>query len=293
MNADGETSIWTPCLLVTTATNESQTDQQQVPQDTPPPTASPTLTATPTAPPTLQAHQQQVQAWIRTLNPYGDQIVFRIPTSVAERILDQVVHGPICPLSASQLQLATHADRQARSGQVGELWRSFSLAKAFTRESVVVAVQPVWVPVRSAGGNEKRLRFSLGVEIITIAIRPVGIVCVTPGGCRCGGWRQSVGGGRRRRAGWRCGRVGGCRADRDVIRDRKRNSVDAYVHERRVDPAALPVHAAELQPGAGGVAGIDIELVPLGHRGYYGAERPRPFSHIGPFHLDVKVRSWN
>ena len=295
MNVDGETSIGTLCLLVTSATNESQTDQQQVPQDTPPPTASSTLTATPTVPSTLQAHQQQVQAWTRTLDPSGDRIVFRIPTSVAERILEQVVHGTICPLSASLLQLATHTDRQPRSGQVGELWLSLSLGKAFTGDAVIISVQAVWIPVRSAGGNEKRLRLSVGAEISTIAIRPVWIVCVTPGGCRCRcvGWRQSVGGGRRRRVGWRCGRVGGCRADRDVIRDRKRSHVDAYVHERRVDPAALSVHAAELQPGAGGVAGVDIELIPLGHRGYYGAERARPFSHIGLFNCDDKVRSWN
>ena len=37
-----------------------------------------------------------------------------------------------------------------------------SLGKAFTREAVSISVQPVWVPVRSASGNETRLRFSVG-----------------------------------------------------------------------------------------------------------------------------------
>ena len=177
-------------------------------------------------------------------------------------------------------------------GQVGESWLSLSLGKVLTSDAIVISVQPVWVPFRSASGNETGLRFLLGLEILTIEIRPVWIVWVARigwCGCRCG----RVGRCRSGRAGCRCGRVGGCRADRDVIRDRKRNHVDAYVHERRVDPAALPFHAAEVQPGAGGVAGVDIEPFSLAHRGYYGAERPRPFSHIGSFNCDDKVRSWN
>ena len=190
-----------------------------------------------------------------------------------------------CGIRAPRILLST----SRQPGQVGESWFSLSFGIVFTSDFIVISVQPVWVPVRSASGNVKRLRFLLGAEIITIAIRPVWIVWVTSDGCRCG----NVGACRGRRAGWRYGRAGGCRADRDVIRDRKRNHVDAYVHERRVDPAALPFHAAELQPGAGGVAGVDIEPFSLAHRGYYGAERPRPFSHIGSFNCDDKVRSWN
>ena len=130
MNVDGETSIGTPCLLVTSATNESQTDQQQVPQDTPPPTTSSTLTATPTVPSTLQAHQQQVQAWTRTLDPSGDRIVFRIPVSVAERILEQVVHGTICPLSASLLRIPIGRRGPAKSANYGFPFRQGRLSQA-------------------------------------------------------------------------------------------------------------------------------------------------------------------
>ena len=74
---------------------------------------------------------------------------------------------------------------QPRPGQFGESWLSLSLGKAFTREAVFISVQPVWVAVRSASGNETGLRFSVGAEIPTIAVRPVWIVWVTPTGwCR-------------------------------------------------------------------------------------------------------------
>ena len=75
--------------------------------------------------------------------------------------------GSHCARSLSTFWCRFHAG----AGQVGESWLSLSLGKAFTREAVFISVQPVWVPVRAASGNETRLRFSLGVEIITIEIR--------------------------------------------------------------------------------------------------------------------------
>lgn len=67
-----------------------------------------------------------------------------------------------------------------------------------------------------------------------------------------------------RRAGRR--RVGGRR--RDVLRDRHGRPGDAQIQERRVDPTALLVHAAELDPGGveavAAVAGDDVEALALG-----------------------------
>ena len=172
---------------------------------------------------------------------------------------------------------------------MGELWLSLSLGKVLTSDAIVISVQPVWVPVRSASGNETGLRFSLGVEILAIEIRPVWIVWIAPiGWCRCG--RGRVGACRSRRAGSRSRSVGGRRRNVSCNGNPFRMCDD---QKRLVDPAAAPRDTAEQNPSARWVECLGIEPVSLGHRGYYGEGRPRPFSHIGPFNCDDKVRSWN
>ena len=83
------------------------------------------------------------------------------------------------------------------------------------------------------------------------------------------------------------------RRGRDVCRDRNRRHVDSQVQEWRVDPAALIVHAAELDPGgvkaAAAVAGDDVEPLALGDGVDDRIIVSGPCSHVDPRAVDSEM----